>query len=228
MLQSRRVKISPEGPSLPWVNFFMRMELAQNVQANLRRIDYLRCGEGRQTAKHHEQCGAGERDFIDLHGYREITLNCDTEPAIVAFRNRVAARCKAEVTTEDAVKGDKIRTMQCHIESRTQEPLNDDSPVMPWLVEHAGCILSRCQKGRDGRTPFERLHGKEADTRICPVRRESAGKTNHHRSDEQDEPQISVRSLAWNAKQQCRVLSLEMQTVFFRAREIRRLEPQDR
>ena len=43
----------------------------------------------------------------DLLGYREITLKSDTEPAIIAFRNRVAERCKAEVTTEDAVKGDK-------------------------------------------------------------------------------------------------------------------------
>ena len=54
-----------------------------------------------------------------------------------------------------------VRTIKCHIESRTQEPLSDDSPVIPWLVEHAGCILSRCQKGRDGRTPFEKLHGEK-------------------------------------------------------------------
>ena len=70
--------------------------------------------------------------FIDLLGYREITLKSDTETAIVAFRNRVGAVCKAEVTTEDAVKGDKesngltenavmllrgiIRTIKCHIE----------------------------------------------------------------------------------------------------------------
>ena len=27
--------------------------------------------------------------FIDLPGYREITLKRDTEPAIIAFRNRV-------------------------------------------------------------------------------------------------------------------------------------------
>ena len=80
--------------------------------------------------------------FIDLLGYREITLKS-------AFRNRAAAMCKAEVTTEDAVKGDKesnglienaimllrgiIQTVICHIESRTQEPLNDDWLVMPWL-----------------------------------------------------------------------------------------------
>ena len=43
--------------------------------------------------------------FIDLLGYREITLISDTEPAIIAFRNRVAEMCKAGVTTEDTVKG---------------------------------------------------------------------------------------------------------------------------
>ena len=45
--------------------------------------------------------------FIDLLGYREITLKSDTEPAIIAFRHRVAEMCKAEVTTEEPVKGDK-------------------------------------------------------------------------------------------------------------------------
>ena len=45
--------------------------------------------------------------FIDLPGYREITQKSDTELARITFRNRVAETCKAEVTTEDAVKGDK-------------------------------------------------------------------------------------------------------------------------
>ena len=43
--------------------------------------------------------------FIDSLGYKEITLKSGTEPAIIAFRNRVAENCKAEVTLEDAVKG---------------------------------------------------------------------------------------------------------------------------
>ena len=115
--------------------------------------------------------------FIDLLGYREITLKSDTELAIMGFRNPVVGMCKAEVKQEDAVEGDKesnapienaviqirgiIRTSKCHVESSTQEPLSDESPILLGLVEHAGCILSRCQKGRDGKTPFERLHGKK-------------------------------------------------------------------
>ena len=39
--------------------------------------------------------------FIDLLGHREITLKSDTEPAVIAFRNRVVEMCKAEVATED-------------------------------------------------------------------------------------------------------------------------------
>ena len=163
--------------------------------------------------------------FIDLLGYREITLKSDTELAIVAFRNRVAAMCKAEVTTEDAVKGDKesnglienavmllrgiIRTIKCVVESRILEPLSDDSPVLPWLVEHPRCILlSRCQKGRDGRTPFERLHGKKPTQEVVPFGERVLAR-HHHVSEEQDEPQMSVRGLAWNAKQQRRVFHWE-------------------
>ena len=61
--------------------------------------------------------------FIDMLGYREITLNSDTELAIVVVRS-AAGMCKAEVTTEDAVKGDKKSRMGssrmqrcCHVES---------------------------------------------------------------------------------------------------------------
>ena len=100
--------------------------------------------------------------FIELLDYREISLKIDKQFAIIAFRHRVAEICKAEVTAEDAVKGDKesngltknavmlirgiIRTITCHIESNTQEPPSDESPILPWLVEQTGCILSRCQK----------------------------------------------------------------------------------
>ena len=74
-------------------------------------------------------------NIIDLLGYREITFKSDTELAILAFKNRVAEMCKAEVATEDAVKGDKesnglienavlfrgiIRIINCHIGSITR------------------------------------------------------------------------------------------------------------
>ena len=71
--------------------------------------------------------------LIDLRGYTEIILKGDTEPAIIAFRSRVAEMCKAEVTTEDAVQGDK-------------EPNG--------LIENSVMQI----RGHDGKTPFEGLN----------------------------------------------------------------------
>ena len=93
-------------------------------------------------------------------------------------------------STEDAVKGDKESNVahrerdnvaawnlsyNCSATSKAgcKKPLNDDSPVMPWLVEHAGCILSRCQKGRDRKTPFERLHCEKPTQEFGPFGEEA-------------------------------------------------------
>ena len=89
--------------------------------------------------------------FTNSLGCKEITLKSDTELAIIAFRNRVAENCNAEVTLEDTFKGDKpsnglvenavmllrgvIRTIKCHVGSCTLEELREDSPILPRLVE---------------------------------------------------------------------------------------------
>ena len=115
--------------------------------------------------------------IIDLLCYCEITLKSNTEPSIVALRNRVAEMCKAEVTTVDAVKEvnesnglirnavmlirGTIRTINCHIESSTQDPLSDELQYL--AVVGRTCRMHRVQmtkKACDGKTPFERLHGK--------------------------------------------------------------------
>ena len=180
-IAKKRSEDQSRRPVIAMDYFFMRMESSPNVQTmSEESITCIAVKEDRYQnimssvalKKGVEEPWTAERvaRFIDLLGYREITLKSDTEPAIIAFRNRVAEACRAEVTTEDGVNGDKesnglienavmlirgiIRTIKCHIESRTQELISDESPITPWLVEHAGCILSRCQKGRDGKTPF--------------------------------------------------------------------------
>ena len=61
-----------------------------------------------------------------------------------------------------------MRTTQCHIESSTQEALGWDSPILPCLVEHAGCILSTVQRDRDGKTRCETLHGEKRSQEVVP------------------------------------------------------------
>ena len=41
------------------------------------------------------------------------------------------------------------------------EVLKVDTVAMAWLVEHCADILNKCQQGKDGRTPYERLRGKQ-------------------------------------------------------------------
>eukprot|EP00973_Karenia_brevis_P045940 6361855-Karenia_brevis.AAC.1 len=41
--------------------------------------------------------------------------------------------------------------------------------LLPWIVEYAGEIVTRCRKGDDGRTAYERLRGKAPSCRMMPV-----------------------------------------------------------
>ena len=120
-----------------------------------------------------------------------------------------------------------IRTIKCQIECRTQESLGDESPVIPWLVEHAGCILSRCQKGRDGKTPFERMHGKKPPQEFVPFGEKVLARrvTTEPRNRMNPRYQYGVWLGMRNNSAECFIGNADG---VFRAREIRRLEPQDR
>ena len=75
--------------------------------------------------------------FIDLLGYRGITLKSDTELAIIAFRNRVAAMCKAEGTQGDAAKGDK-RVERPHWERGKATARNHQNNEVSYPKQDAG------------------------------------------------------------------------------------------
>ena len=113
-----------------------------------------------------------------------------------------------------------IRTVKCHIESSTQEPVSVESHVLPWLVEHAGCILSRCKKGRDGKTPFARLHRKKPTQEFVPSGEKVLAK---HRMIPRY--QCGIWLGMRNNSGECFIGNAEG---VFGAREIRRLEPQSR
>ena len=111
--QSRRLVIAMDY-------FIMRMESSPSVQAiSEEPITCIAVKEDRYEnimssvtlKKGVEEPWTVERvaKFIDLLGYREITLKSDTEPSIIAFRNRVTEACKAEVTTEDSEGGHGIK-----------------------------------------------------------------------------------------------------------------------
>ena len=136
--------------------------------------------------------------LIDLLGYREITLKSDTD---CNCRVHESCSCIVQSRSYDGGRGEGRQRIKwthgeydnvvawnhsnCQVPHQEQDagPLDDVSLVMPWLVEHAGCILFSGVKK-------VMTVCQETDTGIRPVWRKNAGKTNHHRSDEQDEPQM--------------------------------------
>ena len=56
---------------------------------------------------------------------------------------------------------DMVRTHKLALEEKIGEVLKVDTAAMAWLVEHCADILNKCQQGKDGRTPYERLRGKQ-------------------------------------------------------------------
>ena len=109
----------------------------------------------------------------------------------------------------------------------SQEALSDDSPILPWLVEHAGCILSRCYKGRDGKTPLERLHAKKPTQEFVPFGEKVLAKqiSTDHTNGMNPRYKYGIWLGMRNNSTACFIGNADD---VFRAREIRRLGPQRR
>ena len=120
-----------------------------------------------------------------------------------------------------------IRTIKCHIETSTQEPLNDESPILPWWVDtQQDASRPDVKKVVTGKTPFERLHGTKPSQEFVPFGEKVLAKQISTDPTSRMNSQIQVADLAWNEKQ-CMNVSFE-ECRRCGPREIRRLEPQSR
>ena len=59
-----------------------------------------------------------------------------------------------------------VRTLKGQAFSSTRNGVTTTSPLLPWLVRHAGWRLSHYAAGRDGLTCHQRLHGKPFNSAI--------------------------------------------------------------
>ena len=118
------------------------------------------------------------KDDIESMGIRRMIFKTDQEPAITALRERIieALGKKVEVIEEESPVGDhqangeienaikelekQIRVLKDSVERKSQLVIKDDHPIMAWIPQHAGFLLSRFQVSSDGKTAYERLKGK--------------------------------------------------------------------
>ena len=121
---------------------------------------------------------------VRSRGIRRSVFKSDQEPSILALKARIiiiealgsdfeivpetsaVGEHESNGTVERAIRaiGNTVRTLateqSCNVE------LGSACPALPWLAQHAGTILSRFEVGADGRTPYQRLNGKECKAKL--------------------------------------------------------------
>ena len=112
-------------------------------------------------------------------------MKSDQEPSIVALRDRV--KCESDISIvneyspvgesssngdiEEAIKRSTAltRVLKSSIESHTNASIQADWSIVPCIVLHSSNIISWFQRDDDGRTPYEKLHGKTFNRRLVPI-----------------------------------------------------------
>jgi len=123
----------------------------------------------------HQYCNAIVVKLMRCLGLQNAILRSDGERALVALRQAVQ-EVLVDVGSEDAVKGEsatngpienavgrlqgQARTLKSSLEEHYGGGVHPKHPVLSWLVNYCGCLISRFLKGADGRTAYERSTGK--------------------------------------------------------------------
>ena len=110
-------------------------------------------------------------------GHKELILKSDGEHSILALKEAIRAErgerimmekspvveSKSNGVAENAVQQvqGQVRTIKHALEARIQAKLPEGSCIIPWLVMHAGRCISRYRVGKDGKTAYRRIKGKE-------------------------------------------------------------------
>ena len=55
----------------------------------------------------------------------------------------------------------QLRALKIGLEGRVGRSISTKAPIIEWLVEHASMLICRGQVGKDGKTPYRRIMGKE-------------------------------------------------------------------
>ena len=117
-------------------------------------------------------------------GHKKVILESDQEPALVDLINGAIEKRPAETIPEHSPVGDhrsngiaeravqevedQIRVMKAALKRRLGVAIETSHPVMAWMVQHAGAIISRYLVGHDGLTAYQR-HRQEMPRRGARV-----------------------------------------------------------
>ena len=118
------------------------------------------------------------QDAIERLGHTKIVLMHDQEAALNDLCKEAAKSSKCDVLQQSPPVGEsqangrievavklsknQVRAIKFGLERRLRCKIPQDHPIMGFLVEHAGMLLTKFQMGRDdGKTAYRRLLGKD-------------------------------------------------------------------
>ena len=116
--------------------------------------------------------------FIDLLGYREIALKSDTEPAIIAFRNRVKGDKPSNGLIDNSVMLLRGIVREVSRKRRTLRRLASPAVLGGPCRQHPAQVPER--------SPLEKSARQEAVTRVRPMCWEGVGVAHLNRIHEQN------------------------------------------
>ena len=125
-------------------------------------------------------------DWMDSLGHEELILKCDNESSITELQKEIQ-NCRKGKTTipECSPVGESssnglaettvreveafIRTLKFWVEGKAGFRIDNNGPLMGWIVRHVGTVLSRIKVNtKTGLTPYESLKGKTNSAPMVP------------------------------------------------------------
>ena len=112
-----------------------------------------------------------------------IQLKSDQEPSIVALQtaiqefktgvipiNSPVGESESNGRVENAIRRvqEKVRVLRHQVEQNIKEPIDDNAPIMAWLIRWAAEFISKYSVGDDGRTPYERVRHEQCKVPVVP------------------------------------------------------------
>ena len=116
-------------------------------------------------------------------GHRELIFKTDQEPAICALIDEVRYSWSGKLMHERSPVGDhrangwieagvktvaaQIRAIKIAFENKYSVVLDHTNHIITWMIEYAGWLVTRFGLGRDGKTPYRLLRGRDATSLLC-------------------------------------------------------------
>ena len=124
---------------------------------------------------------------LETVGLRDdrVIAKSDQEPSIIDVAKEIARNREGRFGTaiDNSAVGDsdsngtieraiqdvqgQCRTMRSALEDRLKCKISLKSPVVPWLVRHAGYLITRCRVRPNGRTAFQVMKGRRSNGKLA-------------------------------------------------------------